>query len=105
MKPTKTLAWIGCRLALAVMLAQIPRAAETPAGSYVTHGTGTIAGFVSSVKTGNMLQGAIVQIPALDRQLITDNSGRFTASGLPLGPLDIVVSYTGLKEERRTVVV
>lgn len=97
------LVWIGSRLALALALTQLARAAATPTAGN-TQGAGTIAGFVSSVKTGNMLQGAIVQIPSLNRQAITDNGGRFNLSGLPLGPLEMVVSYTGLKEETRTVI-
>jgi len=60
---------------------------------------------LSSAKTGNMLQGAIVEIPALNRQVLTDNGGRFNLTGLPMGPVDLFVTYTGLKEERRTIMV
>ncbi len=66
MIPRKMLVWIGSRLALALALTQLARAAATPTAGN-TQGAGTIAGFVSSVKTGNMLQGAIVQIPSLNR--------------------------------------
>ncbi|MBI4626448.1 MAG: TonB-dependent receptor [Verrucomicrobia bacterium] len=66
-------------------------------------GKGSISGLVSGAKTGNMLQGAVVDVPALNRQALTDNNGRFTLTGLPPGPLELVVSYTGLRDERRTI--
>jgi TonB-dependent receptor len=70
-----------------------------------TSGTASLSGSVSSLETGNMLQGAIVELPTLNRQAITDNGGRFNLSGLPAGPVEIIVTYTGLKEERRKIVV
>src|SRR5262249_3119851 len=63
----------------------------------------SISGAVSSSKTGNMLQGATIEIPGLNRQAVSDSGGRFTLAGLPAGPLEVVVSYPGFKDERRTV--
>lgn len=65
--------------------------------------TGTIVGSVSSTGTQNMLQGAVVQMPALNRTELTDNSGNFTLANLPVGEVTLVVTYTGFDEERRTV--
>ena len=67
--------------------------------------TGTIVGAVSSTGTRNALQGAMVSVPALNRQELTDNSGAFVLSGLPVGPVELVISYIGFNDERRTTTV
>lgn len=94
-----TFAYLVSSMAIAISFAPVAQSAE------VSGLTGTILGLVSSAKTGNTLQGAVVEIPALNRQVITDNSGQFTLSGLPQGPVDLIVSYIGLREEKRTVLV
>jgi TonB-dependent receptor len=68
-----------------------------------SEGTGSISGLVNSVSTGNALQGATVEIPALNRRTFTDNSGRFVLSGLPLGSHEVVLTYVGLEERREQV--
>lgn len=66
---------------------------------------GTIAGSVISSGTQNALQGAIVSIPALKRSEFTDNAGSFVLSAIPAGAVEVVISYTGFNDERRTVTV
>jgi TonB-dependent receptor len=95
--------WLG-RLAATVIIlltfnVHAARAAEKSAA------TGTIVGAVSSTGTRNALQGAMVSIPALNRQELTDNSGAFILSGLPAGPVELVISYIGFNDERRTATV
>jgi hypothetical protein len=67
--------------------------------------SGSIAGAVSSTGTHNMLQGAVVSIPALNRHEITDNAGAFLLANLPPGEVQLAISYTGFNDERRTVTV
>src|SRR5688572_22149536 len=68
-------------------------------------GTGTIAGTVTSTSTRNALQGATVTVPALNRAEFTDSSGAFLLPDLPAGPVEVLISYTGFADERRTVTV
>jgi iron complex outermembrane recepter protein len=78
---------------LAVFSTQLPAA----------DAAGVILGTVSSADTRNMLQGATVQLPQLNRRVVTDNTGRFILRDLPVGPVTLVVSYTGFADESRTV--
>jgi TonB-dependent receptor len=64
---------------------------------------GTIIGVVYSAETRNMLQGATVRLPLDNRQVITDSTGRFVVRDVPYGTLQLVTSYTGFDEDRRTV--
>ncbi|MGH7958467.1 MAG: carboxypeptidase regulatory-like domain-containing protein, partial [Opitutaceae bacterium] len=66
---------------------------------------GSIAGAVTSTTTRNALQGATVTVPALNRAEFTDSSGAFLLPNLSPGPVEIVISYTGFADERRTVTV
>jgi len=66
---------------------------------------GKITGTVSSKGTGNNLQGAVVSVPALNRTVITDNSGRFVLFDLPAGETEVVVSYSGFTDGKQTVTV
>lgn len=67
--------------------------------------SGTISGSVSSSKTHNGLQGAVVSIPALSRSQVTDSSGSFLLQNVPPGPVEVVISYTGFEDERRSLTV
>lgn len=77
--------------------AALPAAAPPP--------TGSLSVRVSSTGTRNMLQGAVVALPALHRQEFTDNAGSSLLANLPAGEVQVVVSYTGFNDERRTVTV
>ena len=65
--------------------------------------SGVITGTVSNAATRNLLEGAKVEAPALNRSVLTDNTGRFTLAGLPAGNVELVVSYLGLDTKRETV--
>jgi iron complex outermembrane recepter protein len=61
-------------------------AADAPAG---------ITGYVSNAQTGNLLEGARVEIPQLGLTTFTDGTGRFNLE-VPAGTHQVVASYTGL---------
>ncbi len=65
----------------------------------------TITGSVSNLATGNLLEGARVEIPALGLAALTDTTGRYVFPALPVGSHEVVVSYTGLDPARATVAV
>ena len=66
---------------------------------------GTLSGFVSNAATGNLLEGARVELPTLGLSALTDNTGRFILAPLPAGTHEIAVSYTGLDSVRTDVTV
>jgi predicted neuraminidase len=70
-----------------------------------TQTTGSIAGVVSNSATQTFLEGAVLDLPAVGRQTLTDANGRFQILNLPPGEYTIVASYIGLDSERRPVVV
>lgn len=59
-------------------------------------GTGVISGTVNNQATGNLLAGAVIEVPALGRSVLTDQTGFYSISGVPEGEYEVVVSYTGL---------
>lgn len=62
-----------------------------------------LVGRVSNSATGAFLPGAMVEIPALRRQALTESNGEYTFPALPAGVHTVVVSYTGLDTARQTV--
>ena len=64
-----------------------------------------LSGNVSNLATGNLLEGARVEVPALGLLTLTDETGRFLLPSLPAGTHDVVVSYTGLDVVRTKVAV
>lgn len=97
------LALLGAWLALALN----PAHGEDIAGAapLAGPGSGSIIGTVSSAETRSTLQGAVVSLPGKSGQALTDNAGRFILPNVTPGVTEIVVSYTGFDDERRTVVV
>jgi iron complex outermembrane receptor protein len=67
--------------------------------------TGVVTGSVNNAGTGNLLEGAKVEIPALGLVTLADNTGRYVLSGVPAGTHEIVASYLGLDAARSSVVV
>lgn len=90
---------IAVTIVMAAVTSDPARAADAAAAS------GSISGSVSSANTGNMLQGATVEIPRLRKSMVTDSGGQFNLTGVPAGELEVVVSYPGFAEQRRTIVV
>ncbi|WP_414660350.1 TonB-dependent receptor [Horticoccus sp. 23ND18S-11] len=66
---------------------------------------GSLTGSVSNIATGNLLQGAKVEVPQLGLTTLTDDSGRFVLNGVPAGTHEIVVTYIGLDPARGVVAV
>ena len=58
--------------------------------------SGTITGNVGNKATGNLLEGALVEITALQQKAMTDSTGRYVLTGVPAGRHSVVVSYEGL---------
>ncbi|MEY4689396.1 MAG: hypothetical protein RIR76_3419, partial [Verrucomicrobiota bacterium] len=66
---------------------------------------GTVAGTVSNAATRNLLEGARVEARGAGRAALTDATGRYVIDRLPPGPVELVVTYLGLDEQRRSVTV
>ncbi len=92
--------WPIRQLALLCSLAFSLVAAVPPATD-----TGTITGNVSNTATGNLLEGARLEIPALGLSALTDQTGRFVLTGIPAGTHELVASYIGLDAMRSQVTV
>ena len=65
---------------------------------------GKISGTVTSKDTGNNLQGALVSIPALNRSVVTDSSGRYVFHDVPAGTAEVaadaVLNHLGAALQR-----
>ena len=77
---------VACFTALAVFSLIPLRAAESG---------GSVSGTVSNNQTGNLLQGAKVEIPSLGLTTLVDATGRYVLAGVPAGSHEVVVSYIG----------
>jgi iron complex outermembrane receptor protein len=66
---------------------------------------GTITGTVNNLATGNLLEGAKIDVPALGLSTLTDNTGRFVLAAVPAGTHEVVASYLGLDAMRSQVTV
>ncbi len=66
---------------------------------------GSITGNVSNLATGNLLEGAQLEIPTLGLKALTDNTGRYTLTAVPPGTHEVVATYLGLDPLRRQVAV
>lgn len=64
---------------------------------------GAISGAVSNAATRNLLPGARVELPALGREVLADDTGRYELPGVPAGRYELLVSYIGLDVVRRAV--
>ena len=65
----------------------------------------TLSGNVSNLATGNLLQGARVEIPALGLSALADETGRYVLPAVPAGSHEVVVTYLGLDSQRAVVAV
>ena len=66
---------------------------------------GSVSGNVGNAGTGNLLEGARVEIPSLGRTVLTDNTGRYVLGEVPAGTHEVVASYLGLDPIRVQVTV
>jgi iron complex outermembrane recepter protein len=67
--------------------------------------SGEISGNVSNAGTGNLLEGARIELPQLGLTTLTDNTGRFVLAGVPAGTHEVVASYIGLDPVKAQVTV
>jgi TonB-dependent receptor len=84
------------------LLALAAVAAFAPIGSLLA---ATLTGSVSNAGTRDLLEGAVVAVPALGRTALTDNTGRYMLADVLAGVHEMVVTYTGLEPARRSVAV
>ena len=71
----------------------------------LAHASGVITGSVSNIGTGNLLEGAKVEVPKLGVSILTDNTGRFVISNVPAGEYELVATYLGLDAATNPVMV
>ncbi len=67
--------------------------------------TGQVSGTVNNTATGNLLEGARIEVAALGVSALTDVTGRYVLAGLPPGTHELVASYLGLDPRRERVTV
>ncbi len=65
----------------------------------------TTNGAVTDLTTGNPVAGALIEFPALRRQAITDQLGRFAVTNIRPGKHKVVVSQLGFKTLVREVTI
>lgn len=83
---------------------RVRRTDETGAsGSQRAQATETIHGLISNAATGAYLEGATVEIAALNLKVLTDSRGAYGFSHVPPGEHRLAISYTGL--DSQTIVV
>ena len=98
-KPPITLifAWLALMLSAASSTGAPAPAGSPPAGS--------LAGNVSNVVAGKLLEGARVFLPGINVAAQTDKVGRYTIENIPPGAYDVVASYIGLDSAKMEVVI
>lgn len=67
--------------------------------------TGTLAGRVSHAQSGNYLNNATVSVVGTSLQTFTDPEGAYRFLNVPIGPVQISASFSGLGAVTRDVVV
>ncbi len=92
-------------LAPSLGLARLARLVSTLALAPAAALAATLSGNVSNLATGNLLEGARVEVPALGLSALTDATGRYVLPALPAGSHELVVTYTGLDAVRAVVAV
>jgi len=66
---------------------------------------GHLTGAVSNTATGNMLEGAKVELPALGLRTLTNIAGSYALGGVPAGTHEVLVTYIGLDAMRAQVTI
>ena len=65
--------------------------------------TGTIAGKVKDIRTGQYLENARVTLDATGQKTLTDSFGQFRIQNVPTGTADITVFFTGYYSSTQTI--
>jgi iron complex outermembrane recepter protein len=76
-------------------LALVALVVTSTAFSAAGKSSGTVTGYVSNSGTGNLLEGAKVELPKLGLVVSTDRTGRFVVNDVPTGSHEIQASYLG----------
>ena len=63
----------------------------------------SLSGQVTAAGTMGYLEGALVEIPSLNRSAETDREGRFVIRNLPAGTFDVLITYQGKRDFSSTV--
>ena len=71
--------------------------------SATAQNTGSIAGKVKDIRTGQYLENARVTVENTTLQTMTDAFGQFRIAGVPTGTADITVFYTGYYSATQTI--
>ena len=66
---------------------------------------GTIVGTILNDETGLALTGVSVRIPALQREVLTDRTGRFLLTGVPAGTQVLTTRYLGYVAQSRSLTI
>ncbi len=90
---------------LLALLLSLPLIASISPAIAAEAAGGTLTGSISNTATGNLLEGAKVELPALSLTTFADLSGRYVLAGVPAGTHNVVVSYIGLDTVRSQVTV
>ncbi|MSU50719.1 MAG: TonB-dependent receptor [Opitutus sp.] len=99
-----SLRWLSPPFALLAFVVLLGAGLSAPVTYAAEAATGTLTGTVSNLGTGNLLQGAKVEVPALSLAAFADNTGRYVLA-VPPGAHEVVASYTGLDPVRQKVTV
>ncbi len=83
-----------CRALVACLCVALPVAAQSR--------TGVITGRVEDAVTAAPISAATVQVVGTDRAAITDDDGRFTIRGVPLGIVALEIRRIGFSPSRRS---
>ena len=90
--------------ALALFTACLSFAFALP-GMTLAANAGTVSGTASNAATGNLLQGAKIEVRGTNLSALTDRTGRYELSGLATGEHELVASYVGLDAQTAVVTV
>jgi hypothetical protein len=85
---------------LGLMVVVAPLRAQRAGGPGVS-----ITGFVADLNTGNPVENALIEFPALQRQTLTDKSGRFVLANVRPGKHKVVITQLGYRTLMREVVI
>jgi iron complex outermembrane recepter protein len=89
---------------VALIFAAVVLASMTLPASHAAE-AGIVTGSVSNTATGNLLEGARVEVPQLGLSALTDSTGRYVLTSVPAGMHEVVVTYIGLDPARTQVTV
>lgn len=67
--------------------------------------TGTVTGRILNEATGQYLRNASVRVKDRDLSTVSEAGGHYTLTGVPAGPVELVVSYLGLDTQQLQVTV